>query len=192
MMDLSKFGIKFFAADADGFDILKLIPVYHRWIQQGALQDLLIDVADYSHVPAGPGVMLIAHEGNYALDETGHERGVVYYSKRRLSGELSDRFCLVASKALRAAQLMSEDAELDGAVNVLGDHLEFFANDRLAVPNTDAAYAELEPALKTFLDKLYAGAPYTLTRETDAKERLSVRVKAASPAPLETLFERVT
>ena len=65
-MDLNKFGIKFFAQDADGFAILKLIPVYHRWIQQNALEDLLIDVADYSHVPSGPGVMLIAHEGNYA------------------------------------------------------------------------------------------------------------------------------
>jgi len=32
--------------------------------------------------------MLIAHEGNYALDETGHERGVVYYSKHTLAGEL--------------------------------------------------------------------------------------------------------
>ncbi len=190
-MDLHKFGIKFFAAEADGFDILKLIPVYHRWIQQNTLDDLLIDVADYSHVPAGPGVMLIAHEGNYALDETGHERGVVYYSKRRLSGELSQRFSLVASKALRAAQLMCADAELDRAVNVPGNRLEFFANDRLVAPNTDAAYAELEPALTTFLDKLYAGARYTLTRQADSKERLSVRVNAETQVPLDTLLARV-
>ena len=68
-MDLHKFGIKFFANTGERFDILKLIPVYHRWIQHSALQGLLIDVADYSHVPAGPGVMLIAHEGNYALGD---------------------------------------------------------------------------------------------------------------------------
>lgn len=111
-MDLHKFGIKLFAVDADKIDILKLIPMYHRWIQQDALDDLLIDVADYSHVPAGPGIMLIAHEGNYALDETGHERGVVYYSKQPLAGELPERFARVASKALQAAQLMTEDAEL--------------------------------------------------------------------------------
>ena len=55
-MDLHKFGIKLFAADAEPVDMLKLIPIYHRWIQQHALaDDLLIDVADYSHVPAGPG-----------------------------------------------------------------------------------------------------------------------------------------
>jgi hypothetical protein len=191
-MDLHKFGIKFFAADAEGIDILKLIPIYHRWIQQNALEDLLIDVADYSHVPAGPGVMLIAHEGNYALDETGHERGVVYYSKHQLAGELPERFARVARKALRAAQLMSEDTELGGALKLPGNRLEFFANDRLAAPNTDAAYAELQPALDTFLDRLYAGAPYSLARETDPKERLSVRVQAEGEVGLKTLLARLT
>jgi len=191
-MDLHKFGIKFFAPDAGKLDILKLIPVYHRWIQQHTLEDLLIDVADYSHVPAGPGVMLIAHEGNYALDETGHERGVVYYSKHKLAGELPERFALVARKALKAARLLSEDAALEGELKVRGNDLQFFANDRLAAPNTDAAYVELEPALRTFLDRLYAGARYTLVREADPKERLSVRVHTDGDVNLETLLARVS
>lgn len=190
-MDLHKFGIKFFATGAERLDILKLIPMYHRWIQQDVLDDLLIDVADYSHVPAGPGVMLIAHEGNYALDESGHERGVVYYSKQRLAGELPERFAQVAGKALKAAQLMSADAELDGALKVPGDRLQFFANDRLVAPNTDAAYSELEPALKSFLDRLYAGARYNLTREADPGERLAVRVQAEGDMALETLLSRL-
>lgn len=191
-MELHKFGIKFFAADGQGLDILKLIPVYHRWIQQNALEDLLLDVADYSHVPAGPGVMLIAHEGNYALDETGHQRGVVYYSKRKLAGELPERLAQVARKALKAAQLISADSELEGALQLRGNSLEFFANDRLVAPNTDAAYAELEPALKTFLDRLYAGMPYSLSRDTDPKERLSVRVQAESPVAVDALLTRLS
>ena len=191
-MNLHKFGIKFFAQDAERVDILKLIPIYHRWIQQSALEDLLIDVADYSHVPSGPGVMLIAHEGNYALDETGHERGVVYYSKLKLTGDLPERFAQVAHKALKAAELMSGDAELEGALKVPGNRLQFFANDRLVAPNTEAAYAELEPALKAFLERLYAGAPYKLERETDPKERLSVQVRADSEVPLKTLLERLS
>lgn len=191
-MDLHKFGIKFFAQGAEQIDILKLIPIYHRWIQQSALEDLLIDVADYSHVPSGPGVMLIAHEGNYALDETGHERGVVYYSKHKLSGALSERFAQVAHKALKAAELMSADADLEGALKVPGNRLQFFANDRLVAPNTDAVYAELEPAFKAFLERLYAGASYKLERETDPKERLSVRVSADSAVPLKILLERLS
>jgi len=192
-MNLHKFGIKFFAQGAERIDILKLIPIYHRWIQQSALEDLLIDVADYSHVPSGPGVMLIAHEGNYALDETGQERGVVYYSKLKLSGDLSARLAQVAHRALKAAELMSADADLEGTLKVPGNRLQFFANDRLVAPNTDAAYAELEPAFKAFLERLYAGEPYELERgETDPKERLSVRVCAASEVPLTTLLERLS
>ncbi len=190
-MDLHKFGIKFFAADAERLDILKLIPLYHRWIQEHALADLLIDVADYSHVPAGPGVMLIAHEGNYALDETGHERGVVYYSKQRMSGALEGRFARVAERALKAAQLMSEASELEGRLRIPGNRLQFFANDRLTAPNTEAAYRELEPALKAFLARLYAGMPYTLEREADPGERLSVRVRAEDNVQVATLLERL-
>jgi hypothetical protein len=142
-MDLHKFGIKFLATGGERLDVLKLIPIYHRWIQQDLLEDLLIDVADYSHVPGGPGVMLIAHEGNYALDESGRERGIVYYRKHELDGALPERLAQVARKALQAAQLMSEDAELDGALKVPGNRLKFFANDRLVAPNVDAAYASL-------------------------------------------------
>ncbi|HKT74747.1 MAG TPA: hypothetical protein VJQ47_17815 [Steroidobacteraceae bacterium] len=191
-MDLHKFGIKFFATDAQKIDLLKLIPIYHRWIQHKALEDLLIDVADYSHVPSGPGVMLIAHEGNYALDETGHERGVVYYSKQKIPGELPERLARVAYKALKAAQLMSADEELQGALEVSGSHLQFFANDRLTAPNTEAAYAAIEPALKVFLARLYAGGPYTLAREKDPKERLSLRVQAKGEVAVDTLLARLS
>lgn len=191
-MDLHKFGIKFFTVDGERIDILKLIPMYHRWIQQKMLHDLLIDVADYSHVPAGPGVMLIAHEGNYALDETGQERGIVYYSKRHLSGDMPERFAQVARKALSAAQLMSADPELEGSVKVPGNRLQFFANDRLIAPNTDAAYEELEPAFRAFLERLYSGTSYRMSREKDPKERLSIRVECDSEMPLDTLLAKLS
>ena len=191
-MDLHKFGIKFLATDAQGIDILELIPIYHRWIQDKALDNLLIDVADYSHVPAGPGVMLIAHEGNYALDETGHERGIVYYSKQKLTGDLPERFAQVAYKALKATQLMSSDADLEGALRVSGTEMQFFANDRLAAPNTAEAYDEIEPEFKRFLDRLYDGAPYTLSREKDPRERLSLRVQAKANVNVDTLLSRLS
>ena len=46
------------------------IPLFHGWIQEKIIPDhLLIDVADYSHIPDGPGIMLIAHEGHFSLDQ---------------------------------------------------------------------------------------------------------------------------
>jgi hypothetical protein len=191
-MELHKLGFKFYAQDAERIDLLKFIPVFHRWIQQSALSDLLIDVADYSHVPAGPGVLLVAHEGNYGFDETGNRRGVVYYSKHKLEGGLDQRLASVCRKTLQAARLLAEDAEFKDELRIAGNELQFFANDRLAAPNTDETYASLEPALRALLDRLFAGAAYTLERETDPKERFSVTARAESGVELETLLSRLS
>ena len=43
------------------------VAVFHDWIRRGATEDLLIDVVSYEHVPAGPGVLLLGHEVDYAI-----------------------------------------------------------------------------------------------------------------------------
>ena len=47
--------VKVFASRAVSID--DAIPVFHRWIQERVHPEMLIDVADYRHVPDGPGVM---------------------------------------------------------------------------------------------------------------------------------------
>jgi hypothetical protein len=86
---------------------------------------------------------------------------------------------------------MSEAGELEGALSISGSHLQFFANDRLTAPNTEATYRELAPALQALLQRLFAGVPYSLQREADPRERLSVRVRSQSDVPLRTLLERL-
>ena len=69
-MDLQKFGIKLYLNTNASYKLSDFIPVFHNWIQEKVVSDhLLIDVADYSHIPDGPGVMLISHEGHYSLDQ---------------------------------------------------------------------------------------------------------------------------
>ncbi len=47
---LVKFDLKVLAADAAEVEAEEFIPVFHRWITERVLPELLIDVADYSHV----------------------------------------------------------------------------------------------------------------------------------------------
>ena len=49
--------------DADAF-----ISVFHEFIREKSVEGILIDVADYSHVPEGPGVVLIGHDVDYSID----------------------------------------------------------------------------------------------------------------------------
>ena len=45
-------------------------------------------MADYRHVPEGPGVMLIGHQANYSVDNTDNRLGVRYNRKEPLEGQI--------------------------------------------------------------------------------------------------------
>ncbi len=191
-MEPDRLGVKCFVENAASAELLEFIPIFHRWIQTRALDDLLIDVADYSHMHAGPGILLVAHEGNYGLDETGHRRGLVYYSKRELEGSLSERLTTVCKKVLKACERLEREPEMQGRLKFRGDELQVFANDRLLAPNSDETWAVFEPELRVLLSRLYPSAEYSLSREPDPKERFSVTIKASAPVEIGTLLQRLT
>ncbi len=48
-------------------DLAAFIPLFQVWIREQSLPDLLVDVANYVHVPQGPGLIVVGHEGDYGL-----------------------------------------------------------------------------------------------------------------------------
>jgi hypothetical protein len=179
-MDLQRFEIKLFAAEGEGVELALLIPVFHRWIQTRAVEGMLIDVADYSHVVDGPGILLVAHEANYALDETGGRRGFLYSRKQPLDGTLAERLFRAAEIALRACRELESAPELGGRLRFRGDEIRVIANDRLAAPNTEETWRAFEPELRAFLERLQPGVPYEVVRAESARERFAVTVKLAN------------
>jgi hypothetical protein len=190
--ELHKLGVKCFVADATSVRLVEFIPIFHRWIQARTFDDLLIDVADYSHVYTGPGILLVAHEGNYSVDETGNRRGLTYYSKHFLDGDLNERLTTVCRKTLKACQRLAREVEVKDRLTFQGEALQIFANDRLAAPNTEETWLAFEPALRSLLARLYPGTAYELTRETDPKERFSVTIKVGRLVEIDALLERLS
>ena len=64
----------------------KVITTFQEWIAARTLDDILIDVADYSHVPGGPGVVLIGYDYNYSVAERGPEIELACFCKRNTAG----------------------------------------------------------------------------------------------------------
>ena len=109
-MDLQKFGVKLFFNTNGSYSSKDFVPIFHNWIQNKAIDDhLLIDVADYSHIPDGPGVMLIAHEGNFSLDQESQQPGIMYMRKTEIAGSFKERFNMVLSTVVKAANRLNEN-----------------------------------------------------------------------------------
>ena len=161
---LQRIGIKIFFADPVPADPRSLVPVFHRWIQTHAIDQLLIDVADYDHLPTGPRVILVAHEGNFVIDNDRGRLGLQYLRKQPVDGPLAERISSLCATLLRAATLLEEDSSLSGALRFRGEELEVVANDRLLAPNSDAASKALQAGLQPLLTQLYPEGLSTISR----------------------------
>jgi hypothetical protein len=169
-------------------DVEALIPVFHRWIKQRALPELSIDVANYRHVPQGPGVVLIGHGSDYFLDE-GEGRPGLLHNRKRAGLAPAERLSDLARRTLYAASLLEKDLALTGKIKFATNELLFRVNDRLAAPNSDATFAALKPEIEALAKTLFGG-PCDLTRVGGPKELFAVRIKSNAGAPLATLLER--
>ena len=93
-MDLQKLNVKFFVEPGSTVPLTDFIDIFHGWIQ--ATDGVYHDVADYSHMQAGPGIVLVANDANVGIDESGGRRGLLFDQKTVLAGsnqESCARFC---------------------------------------------------------------------------------------------------
>jgi hypothetical protein len=167
------------------------IPVFHRWIQQEACEELLIDVADYAHLPVGPGVILVAHEANYGLDRTHGRPGLVYQRKTVLEGSFETRLLYSVRQAFRAARRLMAEPEYQGKLSFDFAAWEIVFNDRLLAPNTEQAWSiisqELDRILKSRLTP--DSATWRLERLGEPRDLLRVAVHLECPAGAEQIVE---
>ena len=192
MNELRRLGIKFYCSDGKEVPLVELIPVFHRWIQQRLTDATLIDVADYSHVVEGPGILLAAHEGNYALDESRGRRGLVYYQKFSEDAELAGVCARVARRALEACKQLESEPELNGRLRFDAGAFELFSNDRLLAPNVPEAYEALAPQVDALASMLYGPQNSRIERESDPRERLTFYVTGPQGLGAASALARLT
>lgn len=190
-MQIQQLSVKVFAMP--GFlDQGDLIPIFHRWIREKALPGvLLIDVADYRHVPDGPGVMIIAHEAHYGLDSGDGELGFLYSRKRDPVGDAQARLREAFGAVFQACKLLEAEPSLGGKLRFDYGRLEVRLMSRLVAPNTAEAFGQLRQDLEPFLAQLYGGADVALTHRDDPKRPLAVRAQVAGTHDVNALLSRI-
>jgi len=158
---------------------------------------LLIDVADYRHVQHGPGVILIAHDAHYAIDETDGRRGLLYSRRREThpsryqTEDNRERLASVFLCALQACQLLEAEPDLQGQLRFRTDHVMLRVNDRLLAPNTHEAFQAVYEDLAPFLRTLYPEQDIQVSHASEAASRLTMNIQAADDPGVDTLLMRL-
>ena len=175
-MDLQKFGIKLYLTTNGSFDSKDFIPVFHNWIQDKVVDDhLLIDVADYSHIPDGPGVMLIAHEGHFSLDQENYQSGIMYMRKTEIEGDFIQRFNKVLTTTIEAANRLTKN-NINKDVDFIHNSFRFIANDRRVAENTHENQKLYQDKVQKALSELYPTCEVEYENISIENERLAFTV----------------
>lgn len=189
-MDLQKINVKFYFANAGTIRLGDFIDIFNSWIQ--ASDGIFYDLADYSHVPNGPGILLIAHEANLSIDNTDGRLGLLYNHKQPLKGSNGDRLRTVLAPALEYCRKVEEEPVLGGRTQFLGNETMLMVNDRLAAPNSVDTFAALKDDLEDFAGKLFLGGEFSLEpRSRDGRRRFTVDLKTRSPLDISALCKNL-
>lgn len=166
----NKIQIKFFTQSA--VDLKEIIPIFHSWIQDDQLDGLLLDVADYRHVPNGPGILLMGHAGDYALDLAQGRPGISYAHKRdwpETADTLEARIKLVLTKVQAAVSLL----ETQTPIHFDRSELEIRFLDRLNAPNSADNFSSVQEILE---HSNHFGSPIAHVSHVSADQRHALAV----------------
>lgn len=188
-MELQKLTVKIFTTPPDLAPLTDFIDVFHGWIQSS--DGDYHDVADYSHMTAGPGIVLIANDANVSLDENGGRRGLLYNRKTPLPGSNQKKLRGAVRAALENCQRLEKEAALKGKIKFSGDEVWIGVNDRLETPNAAESFQALKPDMEALAALLFNGANAALTYKEDSRKRFSVAIRTFEPIDLARLIANV-
>lgn len=176
-MDAKRLQIKIYAENLDAERLEQFVPVFHRWIRENVLDEMVIDVADYGHVHEGAGVVLVGHGSDYYVD-LGEGRPGLLYSRKRDVPSGADILEDGLRRAQNATKLLSAEPGLEKAPVFGTKEVLIRIVDRLAVQNDDASFDKVKGEVSAALQKAF-GKSFTLRREGSAREALTIRATAA-------------
>jgi hypothetical protein len=192
-MNPKRIAVKFFVAPdpAAAPDLHPFIGIFHRFIQRKALPGLLIDVADYAHVPEGPGVVLIGHDVDYGIDLAGGRAGLLTTRKRLDGTPLAEALRDALRRALAAVSAV--EAEAEAKLRFATSAFAFDVLDRLAAPNRKDAFDAAAQAVAPLLGELYGAGGFRVEHASagDPRRSLGLRVSAPGAPPADVLAARL-
>ena len=181
-MELQHVNVKIYVDGDLQVDPERFIEVFHHWVAQQSANELLIDVADYRHVPAGPGVVMVGHEADYAIDNARSRFGLLYNRKAPLEGSNESRLRQALKSAVDTCRLLEAEFEQEGPLRFSRHEFAIIINDRALAPNSEDTYQSCKAEFESFIKTALGHDQFSLERESDDPRcRFAVNVKLGQP-----------
>ena len=153
-------------------DIESFVPLFHNWIQEDRIPNhVMVDVVDYKHIPDGPGIMLIAHEGHFSLDFEDNELGLLYMRKTPLSDNMAETLSGIQQILDFAVGLIKIDSRMGEKIE-FSDEYQFISNDRFKFPKNTESEQELMRVVSGVFNDSILSVP-----ETFKGSRLKINIQ---------------
>lgn len=149
--------------------------IFDRWRRRSDHPCDWVDLADYAHMPTGPGILIAGKRDTFAINLNPPGPGLLTSTRRGLEGTLEERFreALRRASELNAAVLAEPD--FPAFLKPRAGAWEVFLNDRLRFPNSGDSDLRVRSALAVALGT----DPQLLLRHSDPGGRLGYAVRLA-------------
>ena len=188
-MEPHRISVKLYLEDPSALDPESVVPAFHRFIREDAVGGIPIDVARYAHVVNGPGVMIIGHQLDFAIDLAEGRPGISVTRKRDARGGLAEQVRELTAWAARLSLLLQDDDAVGAAATVGTGEVLVTILDRYEAPNDDETLVRAEPALREALGPLSDCASVDVERLGTHRDPFAVRVQVTSPRALDEWAE---
>ena len=175
-MELQKVNVKLFVEQPNSVPLTDFIDVFHGWIQR--TDGIYHDVADYSHMHAGPGIVLIAQDAHVSIDEADNRRGLLYSQKSRLDGSNQEKLRAAFRSTLEHCRKLEEEPALRGKLRFAANEVVISINDRLLGENSPASSEQFRVEVAAAANRLFGNVAYTIEWDDDPRQRLNARIKS--------------
>jgi hypothetical protein len=181
--------VKFFVEQPNAIALTDFIEIFHSWIQ--ATDGVYHDVADYSHMQAGPGIVLIANHANVSIDESGARRGLLFSQKAPLAGSNQEKLRAVIRAALDNCRKLEAEPALEGKLRFAANEAVVSLNDRLLSENSQQAFEALKGDIEAVAKELFGSATVIVQRDGDSRRQLNLHVKSSVAVNLRKVWENL-
>jgi len=176
-MKSHKIALKLYARQGTLADASKFVEVFHDWIRDGVMSEVMIDVADYGHVHHGPAVLFVGHESDYAIDLGEGRPGLAYLRKRVKNDDEGTRLADSFARLLAVAARLEADARL-APLSFERNEVRLLVYDRLHTPNEPASLEREREEVGRVAARALGGEVELEPASPDPREPFALRIRS--------------